>query len=111
MFWPFFDFNVVFGSVIINSTKSWYMGPVSGAISAINASPVMMLLNQANPINDNIYVAQILNRFTFEIVTSPTIQIINMAHMLLPHWILRMAMLSDAINSIMTTPKFVGFQI
>ena len=48
----FLDFTVVFGSVIMKKTKSWYIGPVIGAISACHGSPVIQLRKNANAKND-----------------------------------------------------------
>src|ERR1041384_7281391 len=48
----FFDFTVVFGSVIMKNTKSWYIGPVIGATSANHGSPVIQLRKNANAKND-----------------------------------------------------------
>jgi hypothetical protein len=37
---PRFELTVVFGSVIMKKTKSWYIGPVIGAISVTKDAPV-----------------------------------------------------------------------
>ena len=38
--WPHLVRTVVFGSVIMKKTKSWYIGPVIGATAASQGSPV-----------------------------------------------------------------------
>ena len=41
--WPHLARTVVFGSVIMKKTKSWYIGPVTGATAARKGSPVIAL--------------------------------------------------------------------
>ena len=40
--------TVVFGSVIMKKMKSWYIGPVSGAISASSGPPTIRLRTAAS---------------------------------------------------------------
>ena len=52
----FVDFTVVFGSVIMKNTNSWYIGPVIGEISDRHGSPVIQLRRNANAKNESTYV-------------------------------------------------------
>ena len=59
---PHFDRTVVFGSVIMKKTNSWYIGPVIGANSDCTGVPMMKLRNRAKTRNDATYVAVICKR-------------------------------------------------
>ena len=52
----FFVRTVVFGSVIMKKMKSWYIGPVIGAISDCQGLPVNQLRKKPKAMNDATYV-------------------------------------------------------
>src|SRR5215213_348610 len=106
----FFDRTVVFGSVIMKKTKSWYIGPVIGEISERHGSPVIQLRKNANAKNESTYVALMWIRLARQIITEPRIHITNNGQIKFPHWIVSAATVSGARNNKTQIPKFEGFQ-
>src|SRR5690242_7073298 len=98
--WPRLPLTVVFGSVIMKKMNNWYIGPVSGEISASHGFPVIQLRTNARARNEPTYVAQIWKRRTRHTITEPKVQITTMGHRALPHWILIVATAAGTMNTI-----------
>ena len=99
------------GSVIMKKTRSWYIGPVMGATSARNASPVIQLRTPARATKAAMYVPVMWKRLTFQIVYSPMIQITIIGQRVLPHCVLRGATAKGATKNSAQSPKLDGFQM
>src|SRR2546430_8651019 len=57
MILPRTELTVVLGSVTMKKTNSWYIGPVSGAISASSGPPVITLRTPASATKHTAYVS------------------------------------------------------
>jgi len=77
--------TVVLGSVTMKKMNSWYIGPVSGAISASSGPPVIMLRTVASATKHATYESVTWSIRTRETMRRPKHQITALVARSLPH--------------------------
>ena len=77
--------TVVLGSVIMKKMNNWYIGPVSGAISASSGPPTIELRTRASATKLATYVSVTWSMRTREAMSSPKHQITAFVARSLPH--------------------------
>src|ERR1051325_8392071 len=102
--------TVVLGSVTMKKMNSWYIGPVSGAISASSGPPLIELRSAASTRKQVTYVSVTCSIRTREAISSPKHQITVFVARSLPHCWLSTATLAGAARTSRLMAKLLGFQ-